>query len=1226
VSLRHWSLLALLLALPAAGAMAVAPVLGINAPGHSGKTFNVAVTPDERFAVTVSYDKSIRIWDVASGQLLRRWTIPVLDADDGLMRAAALSPDGEVIAVGGQLRGLGEGLGVGRSRLRDGRGLRVIGGLNGGIGALAWSPDGRYFAIGFAGGQENLKQERGDAGDLIAAAISGSFVVEDGFRVYDTRRWDSPVLESSFEGRVTALGFSRSGDFFALGDYTTQGSDLRVFRREGEQFVSAGTRQFAKAGERAAAWSDDGKFIYVGGEAMIEVSGMRDVMWAGERTMGGPSAAESGMHRFREARGSTELLAASYLVHDKTGFVRRYADRSRPGNFRNWSVPDPRITDFAVLGDGRVLYVSDIGTVAMLGASGDLLWRTPSSAGAFESAPEALRVSADGRWISLLANGTTPIAFNLFEPRFSSVDSVSDWLDPATRSSELILRAWQGTSSGSASGFYFPKFDRGEKALCVAVPAQGRSFIYGSDAGRVYKVAVQAGRPWAGSTAQALKDWWREFSVPVTAVHLIESRGLVVVATSDNAIRLLEWSTGKTVLTYLVDPASRKWVAVADSGYYEAGIGSEDLAGWIVNRDAGRVADFFPLSRFREPYLLPGLADAVLGAGRQDDGIRKLLVGRQQARAGDAAGGDAAADAARQQQVLAKAEAVRRAEAERAAAEAQAVAARREGGGWKLAAAEAEAGGRAAEGGRKEEGRQAALRQQEEKARIEADLARQVEAARIALEQTKQEEARKVQAINQAEAAREAERKRQETLRLAEAERQGKETGDGIEAGGGLVEAARKAEEGGRQAGLRLAEEQRLAALAQQAEAARQAELARLETLQKAEQARQHAAEVARAELERLNAAAAAATVVAVQSAPSVDRLPPVVDVLSPGFDVATSDKTLSVRYRVNTPEGAPVLRVRGRVVTGSQATRAPVAEQQGNDEQEIRFELPTEDAEIQLVAENRWGPSVPAVIRVRWQGARPAAGKTKGTLHVVAVGVSEYDNPDYRLGYAAKDARDFAGEIRKQEGGLYAAVKLYVLTDRDAAKTGIESAFEQLRRQVAPKDTTMVFLAGHGINDASGEYLYLPREANLSQLKETGVSFRKLGDLLASLPGRTVMFVDTCHSGNVVNRLGAGQSQNNVAAVNELASSEKNIIVFASSTGDQASLEHDSWGNGAFTKALLEGFGGKADFLKRGRVTYKQLDAYVSDRVDELTSGKQTPVTPVLVTVPDFTLAEVRK
>ncbi|HNL22994.1 MAG TPA: hypothetical protein PKK51_13335, partial [Rhodocyclaceae bacterium] len=107
---------------------------------------------------------------------------------------------------------------------------------------------------------------------------------------------------------------------------------------------------------------------------------------------------------------------------------------------------------------------------------------------------------------------------------------------------------------------------------------------------------------------------------------------------------------------------------------------------------------------------------------------------------------------------------------------------------------------------------------------------------------------------------------------------------------------------------------------------------------------------------------------------------------------------------------------------------------------------------------------------------------------------------------------------------------------------------------------------------------------------------------------------------------LATGFTRNNSAAINEIASAENNIIVFASSSGDQESLENADWGNGAFTKALIEGLRGGADFKRRGRVTYKQLDAYVADRVAELTEGLQTPVTPVLFTVPDFPIAEVAR
>jgi uncharacterized caspase-like protein len=287
---------------------------------------------------------------------------------------------------------------------------------------------------------------------------------------------------------------------------------------------------------------------------------------------------------------------------------------------------------------------------------------------------------------------------------------------------------------------------------------------------------------------------------------------------------------------------------------------------------------------------------------------------------------------------------------------------------------------------------------------------------------------------------------------------------------------------------------------------------------------------------------------------------------------------------------------------------------------------LPEEDAQVQIVATNRWGSSLPAVVRVRYVGKPAATQRGKGVLHLVSIGVSDYDNPRYRLGLAAKDAQDFGRLLGGQQGKLYDKVEATVLTDKTAGKAAVEKALADLRDRVRPQDTTFVFLAGHGINDDAGEYLFLPKEADLARLRDTGISFRLIRQVLASLPGRILMFVDTCLAGNALGDLRAGLSRDNTAAINELASVENNIIVFASSTGAQESIEDAAWGNGAFTKALVEGLKGAADFKKRGRVTYKQLDAYIADRVEELTKGRQTPVTPVLLTVPDFALAETAR
>jgi len=53
-----------------------------------------------------------------------------------------------------------------------------------------------------------------------------------------------------------------------------------------------------------------------------------------------------------------------------------------------------------------------------------------------------------------------------------------------------------------------------------------------------------------------------------------------------------------------------------------------------------------------------------------------------------------------------------------------------------------------------------------------------------------------------------------------------------------------------------------------------------------------------------------------------------------------------------------------------------------------------------------------------------------------------------------------------------------------------------------------------------------------------------------------------------------------------------------------------------------VEGIGGKADYMGKGRITINMLDLYISERVKELTKGKQTPATAKPKTIPDFPLA----
>ena len=80
---------------------------------------------------------------------------------------------------------------------------------------------------------------------------------------------------------------------------------------------------------------------------------------------------------------------------------------------------------------------------------------------------------------------------------------------------------------------------------------------------------------------------------------------------------------------------------------------------------------------------------------------------------------------------------------------------------------------------------------------------------------------------------------------------------------------------------------------------------------------------------------------------------------------------------------------------------------------------------------------------------------------------------------------------------------------------------------------------------------------------------------------------------------------------INNVTSVENGgIVVFAASTGRQLSAESSAWGNGAFTKAIVEGIElGKADLGHDGFITTSGLDFFVEHRVRTLTEDKQNPV-----------------
>lgn len=230
-------------------------------------------------------------------------------------------------------------------------------------------------------------------------------------------------------------------------------------------------------------------------------------------------------------------------------------------------------------------------------------------------------------------------------------------------------------------------------------------------------------------------------------------------------------------------------------------------------------------------------------------------------------------------------------------------------------------------------------------------------------------------------------------------------------------------------------------------------------------------------------------------------------------------------------------------------------------------------------------------------------------SLYVLAVGISDY--PDgLKLNYAAKDAQAFAAVCEKHSARLYRKVEVKLIVDKDATRRNVLGGLTWLRKQITQNDVGIVFFAGHGGKEVDSSLFLFPVDIEREDLLSTGVPGDQLKKTLAGIPGRFVVLLDACHSGGIDGeRRRAGDSLTD-ELVRDLGTDEAGVIVMCSSTGREYSLESSAVQHGFFTLALVEGLAGKAQKSTAGAVYLHHLDAYVTDRVKELSKGRQHPVT----------------
>jgi WD40 repeat protein len=256
------------------------PILRIETGQHGAIIHRIDTDAENRFAVTASDDKTVRLWSLPDGKLLLILRLPLDLGHIGKATAVAISPDGNTVAAGGWT-GIPGHNNIFLFDRSSGKLTKRLADLPDAVFHLAYSPDGQRLAaaLGRKGirvfdashGYRLLPSDAAQYKDQCNWAMfdrAGRLVTasSDGFiRLYAAGQYKVPVARFRLEGHQPyAAAFSPDGKRVAVGFEDSpkvvvlSGSDLT-------KLFEADTAGVPNAGLPAVEWSQHGRLLFAGG-------------------------------------------------------------------------------------------------------------------------------------------------------------------------------------------------------------------------------------------------------------------------------------------------------------------------------------------------------------------------------------------------------------------------------------------------------------------------------------------------------------------------------------------------------------------------------------------------------------------------------------------------------------------------------------------------------------------------------------------------------------------------------------------------------------------------------------------------------------------------------------------------------------------------------------------------------------------------------------------------
>lgn len=556
--------------------VAAGVVLRIEAGMHTASINRLSLSADGRTMATASDDKTVRLWSLPDGKLLRTLRPPIGAGNEGKVYAVALAPDARWVAAGGwdvayakekrfYVYIFDTATGVVRTRLGP---LPTV------ILNLAVSPDGERLAAG-----------------------QGS----DGIRVWETQEWRQAAEDRDYGNTVYGLSFAPKGHLATV----SYDGHVRLY----DAAYALLRKAKVPGGERplSIAFTTDGARLAVGYTDTTRVDVLDGRTLARLYTADTSGIDNGDLSSVAWLAGGERLAAAGRYDSHGNSPTLIWTDG---GKGQRQAVPGPAGTamSLAAWRDGLAFVGSDPAFGLLDGASKRVLFRGPPLADLRGSRHAHFLVSPDARLARVGLNGSSGTYYLFDLPGFQLAASPTP--PPGLHVADtkaLPVNGWEDTTTPTLAGKPLP-LQQYENARSLAIAPDAQTFILGASWSlrRFDKAGTQL--------------WEQPVPGLVWGVNLACDGRLIIAAYSDGTLRWHRAADGAELLALFIHvewsedgtPAPKGWVAWTPEGYYRASPGADNLIGWHVNRGDDQAADFFPAEKFSATFNRPDIVARAL--------------------------------------------------------------------------------------------------------------------------------------------------------------------------------------------------------------------------------------------------------------------------------------------------------------------------------------------------------------------------------------------------------------------------------------------------------------------------------------------------------------------------------------------------------------------------------------------------------------------------------------